>query len=175
MTDSAKLGENRAPAHGVHSDFTCTGALHHLDQTMDLGDNSEIEIKCLLQENRILIVNVWRPLRTITRDPLAVCDWSSVNPKDDWIANRLVFPHGWQEFGRVAHSERHRWYYLHRQRPDEPLLFKQFDSRAGRAGSDDETTGGFTVAHTAFVDPEFADVEEPRKSIEIKMLAFIPE
>ncbi|KAL1962580.1 hypothetical protein VTN77DRAFT_9373 [Rasamsonia byssochlamydoides] len=161
-TDEAKRADNRAPAHSVHSDFTPTGALHNLDITIQ--DPAEVE---RLLRGRVLAINVWRPLKTITKDPLAVCDWRSVDPQDDWIAERFVFPHGWNELGKVAHSDRHRWYYLRRQQPQEPLLFKQFDSRA-------TDQGGFTVAHSAFVDPEFVDAE-PRQSIEIKMFAFIPE
>lgn len=120
-----------------------------------------------MTKGRVLAINVWRPLKTITKDPLAVCDWTSVNPKSDWIANRLVFPHGWHELGKVAHSEKHKWYYLNRQKPNEPLVFKQFDS-------DEVEKGCYTLAHSAFVDPDYVD-DNARESIEIKMFAFIPK
>lgn len=161
-TDTAKRADSRAPAHSVHSDFTPTGALHNLDITVK--DPAEVE---RLRRGRVLAINVWRPLKTITKDPLAVCDWQSVNAQDEWIAYRFVFPNGWNELGKVVHSANHKWYYLSRQQPNEPLLFKQFDSRATEQG-------GCTLAHSAFVDPEFVDAE-PRESIEIKMFAFIPE
>ncbi|KOS45250.1 hypothetical protein ACN38_g3812 [Penicillium nordicum] len=158
--DGALLARNRAPAHSVHSDFTTRGALHHLKTLVP----DKQERKSLLA-NRVLIVNVWRPLKTIQRDPLAVCDWSSVNMRDEGIATRLMLPNGWNELGRYAFSPSQRWYYLSGQQPNEPLIFTQFDS-----SKVDE--GGFTVPHSAFVDPEYSD-SAARESLEIKMFAFV--
>lgn len=64
----------------------------------------------------------------------------------------------------MRYNEAHKWYYLHEQRPDEPLLFKQYDSKSGKE----------TLPHSAFVIPETEHLE-PRESIEIKMCAFHPE
>jgi hypothetical protein len=147
--------DNRAPAHSVHSDFTAQGALHHLESI--IPDQQE---RTRLLAGRVLIVNVWRPLKTIQRDPLAVCDWNSVNPRDS-IPTRLILPHGWNELGRYAFSPDQQWYYLGRQQPSEPLVFTQFDSDTG-----------VSVPHSAFVDPEFQD-GAARESIEIKMFAFL--
>ncbi|KAJ5624976.1 hypothetical protein N7510_001285 [Penicillium lagena] len=131
---------NRAPAHSVHSDFTVAGALRNLANT--IPDSEERE---QLLSKRVMIVNIWRPLKTVTRDPLAVCDWGSLNHKNDGIANRLVLPGGGMSWGRS-------------------LVFLQFDSERAEEG-------GVTVPHTAFVDPAFRD-GPPRESIEIKMFAF---
>lgn len=49
------------------------------------------------------------------------------------------------------------------QRPPEPLIFRQFDSR--------EDQGGMTLPHTAFVDPLSKD-GPAGESIVIKMFAF---
>ncbi|KAJ5693726.1 hypothetical protein N7536_004138 [Penicillium majusculum] len=158
--DGSLLASNRAPAHSVHSDFTTRGALHHLKTLVP--DKQE---RNRLLANRVLIINVWRPLKTIQRDPLAVCDWSSVNMQDEGIATRLTLPNGWNELGRYAFSPSQRWYYLSGQQPNEPLIFTQFDS-----SKVDE--GGFTVPHSAFVDPEYSD-SAARESLEIKMFAFV--
>ncbi|KAJ5953956.1 hypothetical protein N7501_008235 [Penicillium viridicatum] len=158
--DGSLLTSNRAPAHSVHSDFTTRGALHHLKRLVP--DRQE---RNRLLANRVLIINVWRPLRTIQRDPLAVCDWNSVNIQDEGIATRFTLPNGWNELGRYAFSPRQRWYYLSGQQPNEPLMFTQFDS-----SKVDE--GGFTVPHSAFVDPEYSD-SAARESLEIKMFAFV--
>ena len=147
--------ENRAPAHNVHSDFTAEGALHHLESI--IPDEQE---RTRLLAGRVLIINVWRPLKTIQRDPLAVCDWNSVNPRDN-IPTRLILAHGWNELGRYAFNADQQWYYLGRQQPHEPLVFTQFDSDKG-----------VSVPHSAFVDPEFQD-GAARESIEIKMFAFL--
>ena len=113
------------------------------------------------------MINVWRPLKEIKKDPLAVCDWTSVDTKDI-VPNRMIFQVGfWNEFGKVNWNEKQQWYTLRSQTPAEPLLFKQFDSKWVEEG-------GMTVPHSAFVDPNFVD-EEARESIEIKMFAFIDE
>ncbi|KAJ5551798.1 hypothetical protein N7535_000261 [Penicillium sp. DV-2018c] len=73
-SDPSLLADNRSPAHNVHSDFTSAGALHHL-QTI-LPDEKE---RNRLLAGRALIINVWRSLKPIQRDHLAVCDWSSLD------------------------------------------------------------------------------------------------
>ncbi|OQE38583.1 hypothetical protein PENCOP_c008G06009 [Penicillium coprophilum] len=158
--DTSRLANNRAPAHDVHSDFTPTGALHYLKTLVP--DEQE---RSHLLAGRVLIINVWRPLKTIQRDPLAVCDWSSVSLQDEGVPTRLKLPGGWNELGRYAFSPSQRWCYLSGQRPNEPLVFMQFDS-----SKVDE--GGYTVPHTAFVDPEYRD-SAARESLEIKMFAFV--
>ncbi|KAL1854299.1 hypothetical protein Plec18170_005063 [Paecilomyces lecythidis] len=162
ITDTAKRADSRAPAFAVHSDFTITGALHHLENIIENPAERE-----QLMKGRVYVINVWRPLKTITRDPLAVCDWKSVEPDTDWLANRFMFSHGWNEFGGVVHNEKHKWFYLSHQEPSEPLVFAQFDSK-------EMENGGMTLAHSAFVDPEYAD-SNARESIEIKMFAFVPD
>lgn len=42
-----------------------------------------------------------------------------------------VYPHVVSETYNVLHSERHRWYYLREQQPDELYLFKSFDNLLG--------------------------------------------
>lgn len=63
----------------------------------------------------------------------------------------------------VRHNPKHTWYYKHAQRPDEPLVFKQFDSG-------DRVCLG-QVLHSAFSDEEY-EGREPRWSIEARALAF---
>lgn len=116
-----------------------------------------------LLQGKVEIINVWRPLKKVERDPLAVCDWTSVH-RDDCIRHRLVLPSGWNELGKYRFNANQRWYYLSGQQPQEALVFRQFDS--GKVGE-----GGMTVPHSAFVDPKAVD-GPARESIEIKMFAF---
>ncbi|KAJ5682750.1 hypothetical protein N7462_005915 [Penicillium macrosclerotiorum] len=158
--DAALLADNRAPAHSVHSDFTPAGALQQLSSV--IRDDTE---RARLIGGRVLIINVWRPLKTVQRDPLAVCDWRTLDWQQDRIANRLLLPDRWNELGKYAFNPGQQWYYLGGQQPQEALIFKQFDSQQAEVG-------GMTVPHTAFVDPD--TVEAPaRESIEIKMFAFL--
>ncbi|KAF1956730.1 hypothetical protein CC80DRAFT_472410 [Byssothecium circinans] len=155
--DSNKRADNKAPAHSVHTDFTSAGALNHLKNVI-----KDPEERAALESGRILAINVWRPLKAIKRDPLAVMNWETVKT-GDIIPTRMIFENSWSELGNVKYSPGHEWVYLEGQTPEEPVIFKQFDSKA---------ENGMTLPHTAFVDPRWTD-EEPRQSIEIKMFAFI--
>lgn len=156
------LANNRAPAHSVHSDFTPAGALKNLESVIpDAAEREE------LLKRRILAINVWRPLKTVQRDPLAVCDWATLNWQEDRITNRMVLPHGWHELGKYAFRESQGWYYLSEQQPQEALIFTQFDSESEQAEE-----GGMTLPHTAFVVPD-TETLPARESIEIKMFAFL--
>ncbi|KAH8593986.1 hypothetical protein B0O99DRAFT_184364 [Bisporella sp. PMI_857] len=156
--DANQLADNRSPATSVHADFTPAGVLGHLPQV--IKDKAELER--LQSSKRTLIINVWRPLKQIRKDPLAICDWTSTNPESDIVANRLVFPHGWNELAKGKFNPAQKWCYLGGQTPDEPLVFKQYDSLA---------KDGMNVLHTAFADPQFEN-SDVRLSIEIKMFAF---
>ncbi|KAF2178033.1 hypothetical protein K469DRAFT_600995 [Zopfia rhizophila CBS 207.26] len=158
--DEDKRADNRAPAHSVHTDFTPSGALQQLVTV--LRDPVELE---RVKNGRVLAINVWRPLKTIKKDPLAVSDWQSIT-SSDVVANRMVFPNWWNELGKVNWRDGQRWFYLKEQTPSEPLVFKQFDSKV--------QDGGMTLPHSAFIDPQWEDAEA-RESIEIKMFAFIEE
>jgi hypothetical protein len=85
------------------------------------------------------ILNIWRPLSTVERDPLAVTDAASVRPRD-MIHIQLPYkpadPTAKTGFLRApvaggddgAESRKHEWFYMSRQEPEEVLLFRQYDS-----------------------------------------------
>ncbi|PSN72452.1 hypothetical protein BS50DRAFT_658372 [Corynespora cassiicola Philippines] len=156
--DPNKRADNKAPAHSVHTDFTPAGALNQLK--MVIRDPAE---RAALENNRILAINVWRPLKAIKRDPLAMLNWESVQPGDIIPSKMILNEHFWSELGKVKYSPQHEWVYLEGQTPEEPVIFKQFDSKAEE---------GMTLPHSAFVDPRWVN-EEARQSIEIKMFAFV--
>lgn len=156
--DSNKRADNKAPAHSVHTDFTSAGALKQLENV--IRDPAE---RAALETDRVLAINVWRPLKTIKRDPLAMLDWQSVQPEDIKPLKMIFNESAWNEFGKVTYSPRHKWVYLEGQTPEEPVIFSQFDSRA---------PDGMMLPHSAFVDPRWVG-EEARQSIEIKMFAFV--
>lgn len=101
------LANDRAPADSVYSDFTTTGALHHLESMIN-----DTEGRVRLPQGRVQIINVWRPLKTIRRNPLAVCDWITVDWQRDRIANRLILPMRWNELAKYAFNPVQRWCYL---------------------------------------------------------------
>jgi hypothetical protein len=118
-----------------------------------------------LLRGRHQIINVWRPIRTILKDPLTVADARSVSD-DDLVTLKLIYPDREGETYGVRPSKEHKWYYLHKQTPEEVLLIKCFDSKLdGRARRS---------PHSAFVDPKY-EGHEARESIEIRALVFYPE
>lgn len=84
-------------------------------------------------------------------------------PDSDLVTVPLIYPNRNGETYAVLPNEAHRWYYLHGQTPEEPLLIKCFDSKLdGRARR---------VPHTAFENKAYVD-SYPRESIEVRALVF---
>jgi hypothetical protein len=108
------------------------------------------------------VPQVWRPIKTITRDPLTLADAHSV-PDSDLVPAKLIYPDREGETYAVKPNAKHQWYFKYGQRPDEPLFIKCYDSvDDGRARR---------IPHTAFVDPEHEN-DAPRESIEARTLVF---
>lgn len=155
-----------SPSHGVHTDLTHAPCPSLLRRVV----TNEAEVKILLSQ-RYIVVNVWRPIKPILRDPLAVCAWRSVNPAQDIFKDRSVpniikdsrdSESAIMEFGVPVFSERHEWLYLSGQKPDEPIIFRQLDSAEGK---------DINLIHSAFVDERSASFP-PRESIEFKVFGF---
>ena len=148
----------RGPVQRVHVDQSYKAApnrvTHHLPQEADR-----------LLRGRFQIINLWRPIRTVRKDPLGVADARSV-PDSDLVPVELIYPDRVGETFTVRPNENHRWYYLKEQQPNEVLLIKCFDSKTdGRARR---------VPHSAFVDESTVN-EEARESIEVRSLVFHPD
>lgn len=67
---------------------------------------------------------VWRPIKTIYKDPLAVADAHSV-PDDDLVGAALIYPDRRGETYAVKPNPSHQWYYKYGQRPDVSPINKQ--------------------------------------------------
>ncbi|TWU77576.1 hypothetical protein ED733_007718 [Metarhizium rileyi] len=74
----------RGPVQRVHIDQSYSAALSRVPH--HLPDEAEHLLKC-----RVRIINVWRPIKKIERDPLAVAEAGSV-PDADLIVTELVYP-----------------------------------------------------------------------------------
>ena len=118
---------------------------------------SEID-EFLASGSRFQIVNVWRPVRTVTRDPLALAASWSV-PEEDLVPGPIIYPDRRGEAWTVRHSIGHRWFFKSAQTPGEIWLVKCFDSRADVARR---------TPHSALDDPEaFGGA---RESVEVRAL-----
>ncbi len=161
-SDAAGTPDSRLPARGAHVDYDEPTVQWWTRQ--EVGDE---EAERLLK-HRHMLINLWRPITTVEKSPLALCDASTVEKQD---LNRSEVRGGLDDPGRATmcgfnlqHSPRHRWYYVPRMRPDEIFAFKLCDSDPGRV----QWTG-----HTAFDDPTSAPDARPRQSIEIRTISFL--
>ncbi|KAI1779187.1 hypothetical protein F4818DRAFT_241617 [Hypoxylon cercidicola] len=150
----------RGPVNRVHIDQTYAASLSRVAHHLPAEEAAE------LLRGRVQIINVWRPIRTVRRDPLAVADARSV-AEADLVEVPLIYPTRKGATFAVRHTDRHRWYYKRGLTPNEVLLIKCFDSKTdGRARR---------VPHTAFVDPKTKDDAPARESIEVRALVFHPD
>ena len=106
-------------------------------------------------------VQAWRPIKTVTKDPLAVADATSIG-EEDLVPARLIYDDHERESWTVKASPNHRWYFKYQQKPDEVLLIKCCDSRLDVARR---------APHSAFQDPRHVD-DPWRQSIEIRTMVF---
>jgi len=95
--------------------------------------------------------------------PLGVVDWRSVDVERDLIPSDTVFPTNVAETLQVHHSPSHSWHYLDKQRKDEVLLFKIFDS---------SDTVAKVCPHAAFLPYESQDIRRPRESVETRAMVY---
>ncbi|RDW67421.1 uncharacterized protein DSM5745_09287 [Aspergillus mulundensis] len=153
--DSRTGVQLRGPVQRVHIDQSYTASKNRV--THHLPADAEH-----LLEGRYQIINVWRPIKTILKDPLAVADGNTV-PDSDLVPIKLIYPDREGETYGVRANPDVRWYYRYGQTPDLVTLIKCFDSKVdGRVRR---------VPHSAFVNPETVD-EAARESIEVRALVF---
>ena len=141
----------------------------HIDQSYEASKNRVsyhlLEEAPKLLKGRYQIINVWRPIKTILKDPLAVGDAHSI-PDSDLIPIKLIYPNREGETYAVRANPNIRWYYRYGQTPEQVTLIKCYDSKTdGRARR---------TPHSAFVNPE-TENEAPRESIEVRALVFHPD
>jgi hypothetical protein len=148
----------RGPVQRVHIDQSYaagpTRVKHHLPSEADT-----------LLKGRYQIINVWRPIKTILKDPLGIAEAHSVKD-EELVPIKLIYPDREGETYAVRAGPTHKWYFLRKQTPGEVVLIKCFDSKTdGRARR---------VPHSAFVNEEFEN-EASRESIEVRALVFHPD
>ncbi|KAL4809855.1 hypothetical protein BDV18DRAFT_129762 [Aspergillus unguis] len=145
----------RGPVQRVHIDQSYQASANRVSH--HLPDQAEKLLK-----GRYQIINVWRPIKPILKDPLAVADAHSVSDSD-LVPIKLIYPDREGETYGVRPNSAFKWYYRFGQTPELVTLIKCFDSKLdGRARR---------VPHTAFVNPE-TEGEEARESIEVRALVF---
>jgi hypothetical protein len=161
-SDSKTTRDGRLPAYGAHVDY---GDRTVRQFTVDMLGSEAAEYWL---RGRYVLMNLWRPISTVYRTPLALCDASTVlqsDLNDSEVRGGLNDPNRPPLYGfNLSYSPRHRWYYAPQMQPAEILAFKLFDSDRARV----QLTG-----HTAFDDPSAAPDAPPRESIEVRTISFM--
>ncbi|CAH7669764.1 hypothetical protein PPACK8108_LOCUS4405 [Phakopsora pachyrhizi] len=169
---SPTIQDQSAPVPRVHSDWSPEGAEKILkdiaDSKLQLPKTENLEnFKKLYNEpgSRLLILNVWRPLKKVYRDPLAVCNWKSAQPESNALKVDFFSPtrRGCLQW---SYLKEHQWFYYSEQTPETPLIFLQYDSKGNHH---------YTVPHTSFSDPKYPNNLPPRESFEIRVAAIIKD
>ena len=104
---------------------------------------------------------VWRPIATIRKDPIAVMDANSI-ADSDLIGAALQYPTHNGETWAVRPNPAHKWYFKRNLSPAEVLLIKCFDSN---------TSVARRVPHSAFEDADEKD-QDSLQSVEVRCLVF---
>ena len=148
----------RPTVKGVHNDYTEASAPRRL---RDILGDAEAERRF---GKRWAIIQVWRPIRgTVMIDPLGICDGRSI-PQQGFIRVERRYKDRTGEVYHIAHNPSHLWFHFPQMTRNEALVFKVFDSDAGKPSR-------FT-AHSAFDDPTTPPDAPPRESIETRTFAF---
>ena len=184
-----KVGAGGSPAPKAHLDYAPSGARTHLrkyhektvafaskiikaeDELLATGIPPS-DIKDYYDGPRWAMFSVWRPLKTVKRDPLTSSDCRTF-PKEDYIDFNVLLPSGVQgKVNEESHreqvylaygSEKHEWHWILNQRPDEVLIIQLFDREAEKNGLG--IAGG--VMHSS-VNIEGTEEEEARESVEVR-------
>ncbi|KAF1992998.1 hypothetical protein P154DRAFT_107421 [Amniculicola lignicola CBS 123094] len=143
---------NRGPVTRTHVDQSYTGA--ELRLRWEFPKEADELVK-----RRYQIINIWRPIETILKDPIAVAGADSV-PDADLVGAEMTEDDFKGESWVVRHNPSHQWYYKHRMTPRDVLLIKCFDSDSSVARRS---------LHSAFEDPTYYNGES-RQSIEVRCL-----
>lgn len=160
--DGALKASKHAPVYNAHVDYDVP-TIRAIARRLLPPEEHERRLA-----QRIVLVNTWRPLETVESSPLALCDASSV-AREDLVygpiggnsAAGVPNAAGWN----LAHNAAHRWYYLPRMSPDEVYVFRLCDTDPDRPQ---------WTAHCSFDEPHQPPDARPRRSIELRTLAFVP-
>jgi len=150
----------REPVLAAHNDYTEWSGPQRVRDL--LPDEAET-----LLRRRFAIVQAWRSIaHPIVKNPLAIADARTVAPQDLLVSERR-YPDRVGQTYRLKYNPAHQWYYFPEMRRDEALVFKVFASKKdGRARF---------VPHTSFDNPLAPADALPRRSIEIRTIAFFDE
>lgn len=179
-----------SPAPKVHLDYAPNGARTHLrkyhptmtevakdiisaeEQLLAEGKSLRDEYAASKLGPRWALYSIWRPLKRVRRDPLALgdartfleSDYVPVIVKTPNLGVSETATHDTESY--LAHwSEGQKWYFISQQEPEEALVIGLFDS-----DRDKDTVAAGGTLHSS-VDLPGTENEEARESLELRCLA----
>lgn len=183
LTASAVNGRQDAglePARFAHCDYTLRGLKRtarycRKDIAAAAQEALEAEDKGT-EPKRYAAFSVWRPIKPVQRDPLAVADWRTTDPATfqpiEYRATSNVLESGEYMLEQLtqtpeAKNSGQKWYCKPNQDPDDVLIVKFADTASERESG---IAGG--CAHCSPVVHGVSGDVEPRMSVEARVMAF---
>lgn len=156
----------------VHCDYTADSAplrfrqLGHKESYTGAKVSLSTVEDIIASGKRFAFINVWRSIdreNPVHVKPLAVCDWTSIDPDNELLLYELVYKDRVGENYSLSpeNASQHRWYYYPKMTADEAILFKVYDRHRDKAPF---------VFHTAFPEPNTPEDALSRKSIECRTI-----
>ncbi|KAI4194368.1 MAG: hypothetical protein LQ350_007807 [Teloschistes chrysophthalmus] len=151
----------RSPVTRVHIDQTARSAAQRVELHLPPSSSSPSSLDETHKNQRVRIINVWRPLSPthITAYPLAFASSPSV-PNEAITPVEHRYPTRTGETAAVAWTEEQEWWYWSGMREGERVVLQCCDSEKGAR-----------VPHAAFVDPR-SEEGVGRESVEVRALVF---
>ncbi len=176
-----EAGGSLEPARITHIDYSIEGLRSTARECRrDIRDMAQpsIDKEAKGERARYAAYSVWRPVETVKRDPLAVCDWRSLDKSllyhwDYWAMGDVNADGEYLNDAcglTVPNEEQKRemkWYWMPEQKSDEVLIVKFADTMSGWDGS---VAVGGAHGSPSLVGAE--DEQEARVSVECRVLAF---
>ncbi|KIW91169.1 uncharacterized protein Z519_08064 [Cladophialophora bantiana CBS 173.52] len=166
------------PARALHVDYTLKGLRDTIKYCRaDFAEAGAEAIKAYEAGNRgprVAAYSVWRPLKTVKRDPIAVLNWKSPGNIHNDLHTFDYRAKGFQgeylleayTISRPQKPADHEWYYVSEQKPHEVMMIKFADTDSEH-DKDVAAAGGHGSPFVVGTEDE-----EPRESIEARVLAF---
>ncbi|KAK9369969.1 hypothetical protein V1509DRAFT_618111 [Lipomyces kononenkoae] len=150
---------NRPPVERVHIDQSLRAARERVQ--LHAGDDRDFAEPYVSAKKRFQIVNYWKPLSKVTRDPLAVADARTIKP-ENLVGVQHRYPNRTGETVGVKYDPTHQWYFLKDMDVTEAMLIKCADNK--------DQVIAKQIPHSAFTLPE--QTGDGRESIEVRTLVF---
>ncbi|KUJ11017.1 uncharacterized protein LY89DRAFT_654661 [Mollisia scopiformis] len=145
-------GQVQGPSPRVHVDVS------PIDPERLVGNMMPGKLDAMTKGSRWQFFSIWRPTKSVSRDPLAYADSGSV-PNSDYCD--IVGPKYNGTILKCGDKREHRWHYCSNMTPDEVVIVKHLDSK--------RDIPAWRCPHTSIPLPGTEDLPA-RESIEVRAL-----